>query len=442
MDGVRRLAWRPVEACDLVGQSVLVALLKAVQSGLMLAALALAAHWLGAHAYGSFATTLASAGLLAVLAQLGLPQWLLRRVPAAERTAGTARHLLRRSLRAVTGAGAGLAMAAGLLWASTAGTAAFHHLPLGAVALGALAAGPLALLRVLAAWLQARGHPVAAQLGDGLIRPGGLGLAVAGAAGLGLPAGPGTAAWLFIAVLLAAVIVTAWQVRTRERDPAPAARHDTGGLAGMGPLLGIALLHALMANADVLMLGTLAGPTAAGAYHAASRVALTLGLAMAAVGTVVGPHLARHAAGGDRAGLTRLAAASARMLAVPAALALPFVAAAAGPVLGLLGTGFAAGAPALVALWLGQLVNLACGPAAVLLNLYERADAALRGVALGAGANLVLNAVLIPPLGATGAAAATAASTALWNLVLVGRARALTGVDPSVLGRAPRPGAA
>ena len=436
---------KPPQPGGLLGQSALVALLKGAQSGLMLGALALAARWLGADAYGRFATVLATAGLLAVLAQLGLPQWLLRQVPAAERASGhtgAGRHLLWRSLRAVAVVAAVLTPAAVLIRAAGSGTAIAAHLPVDALALGALAAGPLALLRVLGAWLQARGHPVAAQLGDGLIRPSALGLAVGAAAGLGLPAQSETAAWLFIGALLGAVLVTAWQVRGRERDPAPATAETNVGLAGTAPLLGIALLHAVMANADVLMLGALAGPGAAGAYHAASRVALTLGLAMAAVSTVVGPQLARHAAAGDRAGLTRLAAASARTLALPAALALPVVALAAGPALGRLGPGFAAGAPALVGLWLGQLVNLACGPAAVLLNLHDRADAALAGVALGAAANLVLNAALIPPFGATGAAAATAAGTALWNLVLVCRARVLLGVDSSVLGRAPRPGAA
>lgn len=414
----------------------------------MLAALALAARWLGAAAYGRFATVLASAGLLAVAAQLGLPQWLLRHVPAAERAAGHAqagRPLLWRSVGAVILVGAALALAAAVLRLGAAATGLAAHLPLAALTLGALAAGPLALLRVLGAWQEARGAPLAGQIADGLVRPGGLGLALAGAAALGLPPSAATAAWLFIGVVLAALAVGVCQVRARERAPAPAADAATAAdarLAGAAPLLGIALLHAVMANADVLMLGALAEPAAAGAYHAASRVALALGLAMAAVSTVVGPKLARRAAAGDRAGQTRLAAASARALAVPAALGLPLVAAGAAPALGLLGAGFAAGAPALIGLWLGQLVNLACGPAALLLNLHDRARAAFHGVALGAGANLMLNAALIPPLGAAGAAAATAASTALWNLALVVQARSLTGVDPTVLGRAPRPGAA
>jgi O-antigen/teichoic acid export membrane protein len=167
-------------------------------------------------------------------------------------------------------------------------------------------------------------------------------------------------------------------------------------------------------------------------------VALVLGLAMAAVGTVTGPPLARAAAAADTAELRRIAVTSARGLAAPAALALPGVALAGAPVLAWLGTGFAAAAPALVALWIGQLANLACGPVAVLLTCHERERAVLAGVALGAAANVGLNALLIPPLGATGAAIATAASTALWNVVLVVAVRRRIGVDPTVLGRRTR----
>jgi O-antigen/teichoic acid export membrane protein len=312
--------------------------------------------------------------------------------------------------------------------------------PDGGLVLGALAAASLAMLRVLGAWLQARGRVVAGQLADALIRPAGLAVGVAAAIGLGWAPSGTTAGWLFVTVSAAAALVAAVQVHAGEpRGGAAYPREACGiSLASTAPLLGVAMLHAVMANADVLMLGAIAGDAAAGAYHAASRVALVLGLAMAAVGTVTGPPLARAAAAADTAELRRIAVTSARGLAAPAALALPGVALAGAPVLAWLGTGFAAAAPALVALWIGQLANLACGPVAVLLTCHERERAVLAGVALGAAANVGLNALLIPPLGATGAAIATAASTALWNVVLVVAVRRRIGVDPTVLGRRTR----
>ena len=100
----------------LSGRSAIVAAMRAGQSGLMLLALALAARWLGAGAYGAFATVMACAGMLAVLAQLGLPQHLLRRVGALEHDGafGGLRALLCRSIAAVGAAGAGMATLAAL----------------------------------------------------------------------------------------------------------------------------------------------------------------------------------------------------------------------------------------------------------------------------------------------------------------------------------------
>jgi O-antigen/teichoic acid export membrane protein len=434
---------RAPDRWTLLGRSGIVAAMKAAQAALMLIALALAARWLGAPAYGRFATILASAGILAVLAQVGLPQHLLRRVATLERAgdAGARRALLRQSVGAVGIAGAGIVGCAVVAdWAVADRVGEATAWPDGGLVLGALAAASLAMLRVLGAWLQARGRVVAGQLADALIRPAGLAVGVAAAIGLGWAPSGTTAGWLFVTVSAAAALVAAVQVHAGEpRGGAAYPREACGiSLASTAPLLGVAMLHAVMANADVLMLGAIAGDAAAGAYHAASRVALVLGLAMAAVGTVTGPPLARAAAAADTAELRRIAVTSARGLAAPAALALPGVALAGAPVLAWLGTGFAAAAPALVALWIGQLANLACGPVAVLLTCHERERAVLAGVALGAAANVGLNALLIPPLGATGAAIATAASTALWNVVLVVAVRRRIGVDPTVLGRRTR----
>jgi len=439
--GRQHPGWFPSPAITRwAGRGGLVAAMKAAQSALMLLALAVAARWLGPDAYGRFATVLASAGLFAVLAQLGLPQHLLRRVAAIDRdgNAGARGALLRRSLVAVGAAGAGIAVVAVL----AAGTIATDRgLPGDFVALGAVAAGPLALLRVLGAWLQARGRVIAGQVADALVRPGGLAAVVVVAMAVGLPPSGTTAAGVFMAAVVAAVLVAAWQVRAGEPTsvrPSAVPESLPTWLAAVAPLLGIALLHAVMANADVLMLGTLAEAEAAGVYHAASRVALTLGLVMAAVGTVIAPSLARAAADGDDTELRRIAMTSARLLAIPAALALPVVVGVAAPVLALLGSGFAAGAPALIGLWIGQVVNLACGPVVVLLNCHDLERTACGGVALGAAANVALNAVLIPPLGATGAAIATATSTAMWNIGLVMAVRRRIGVDPTVLGRRTR----
>ena len=59
---------------------------------------------------------------------------------------------------------------------------------------------------------------------------------------------------------------------------------------------------------------------------------------------------------------------------------------------------------------------------------------ALAAALLACAVNLLLGIVLIPSQGAQGAAIAMAGGLAVWNLVLLARARQLLGFDPSLLG--------
>jgi O-antigen/teichoic acid export membrane protein len=415
----------------ILGQSAAVAVLRGVQGGLMLLTFAVAARWLGVAAYGHLATALAAASLLAVGVQLGLPGLFLR-----EAARGASRSLLHEGLRTSGIAALLLTWLAALSWWLTG------PWPPGmtALAFGMVAAGPLAWLRVLDAWRQACGRVVAGQIGDGLFRPLALLLVMGAAWRIGFAPSGTIAASLVVLALLLALVASASAIPTAGvAHQWGCTAHGTRRLVVAGaPFLGLGLLHAVMANADVLMLSALSDAASAGVYHLAARFTLCLGLGLAAVNAALSPRLARYAAVGDDAGLSRLAGWSARSLAVPTVLALPLVAVHGEAALtALSGADLGAGRGVLVALWLGQAVNMACGPVAVVLGLRGREGVALRGVALGTGVNLALNALLIPPFGALGAAVATATSLGVWNLVLLRHLRRDLGLDTSLLGRAP-----
>ncbi|MFO7971597.1 MAG: polysaccharide biosynthesis C-terminal domain-containing protein, partial [Desulfobacterales bacterium] len=72
----------------------------------------------------------------------------------------------------------------------------------------------------------------------------------------------------------------------------------------------------------------------------------------------------------------------------------------------------------LVILMAGQMVNSAAGSVAFLLNMTGHERDTAKGVACAAGINIVLNLILIPPLGINGAATATAVSMVVWNVLL------------------------
>jgi hypothetical protein len=66
---------------------------------------------------------------------------------------------------------------------------------------------------------------------------------------------------------------------------------------------------------------------------------------------------------------------------------------------------------------------------------------AAKVLALSAAINVLMNLLLIPPLGMEGAAIANASVLAFWNVILVFRVRRLLGIDPTPLGwRAEAPG--
>ena len=65
----------------------------------------------------------------------------------------------------------------------------------------------------------------------------------------------------------------------------------------------------------------------------------------------------------------------------------------------------------------------------------QYAGLAMRGVGISAGANVILNALLVPRFGMDGAAVATATSVALVNVILFFWVRRQVGISSSVLGR-------
>lgn len=417
------------------GPSAIVRLAQAALTVLLALA---AARLLGAAEYGRFALAATLSTLLAVPVGLGLPTLAVREVAGrAHGDPGRLRALARTGPWLIIGAGAALTATTALALAvAPAGLPAPRDAPLllGAVAL----AGPWALLRWAGGWLQGLGRAVWAQAGDGLLRP------LLALAGLGLCAGAGLDGPAAFAVLAGAVLgalgIVARQVHRAGRlwpSDAPA-RPDTVGWLGVGlPLMAAGTLSMLQLTADVAMLGALADSSAAGVYHVASRLAQLAALLLVAANVVVAPRAAQLHRAGDRAGLQRLLTHSARLTTVAALVVLAATLPGGAALLDLFGPGFAAGAPALTVCALAQLANVACGSVAVVLAMTGRQRALLLGVTLGAGVNLVLNALLIPACGMLGAALATLASTAVWNGVLAWQVRRSLGVDPTVLGRVP-----
>ena len=102
-------------------------------------------------------------------------------------------------------------------------------------------------------------------------------------------------------------------------------------------------------------------------------------------------------------------------------------------ILALFGTTFSAGHGALVILVCGHLVRAGTGLVADLLAVTGHHRQYAWVLAWSALLNVVLNVLLIPRFGIVGAATATAAAMALFNVWLWVFARRRIGVDPSIV---------
>lgn len=286
---------------------------------------------------------------------------------------------------------------------------------------------------VWTALLRAARRPVLGQLLNGLCRRGGLALVVGTLALAG-------AAWTAPSVLLASLAVSvaifaALAIALRRSLPAPLRatpphEEPASWTAASNQLLGAGLLQAAMNRTDVVAVGLLAGPTAAGLYAVASRLANFVTFGQTALATVVAPQFAALHGSGARHELERVGRLSARAgSAFGLAVAAPLLAAS-GLVLDLFGPGFRAAVPALLVLTAGQLASLLVGSVGYLLAMTGHQRDALAVLARVFALNLVALAVLIPWLGPTGAALAAAASNLLANLGLALAARRRLGIRP------------
>lgn len=185
------------------------------------------------------------------------------------------------------------------------------------------------------------------------------------------------------------------------------------------PLLLLSGFGLVMSRTDIVMLGALRGTTDAGFYAIGSRVSLVLLLGLSSINFVIEPLIAQLYFSGQVDSLgtivrraTRAAFGFSLLLAIPLWIW-------ATPLLGLFGSEYVVAKGALRVLLAAQLVNVSCGPVALLMSMTGHEHLAVRAFGGAVLLNVALNIVLIPMHGLVGAAIATTLSTATWNIVLM-----------------------
>jgi len=184
------------------------------------------------------------------------------------------------------------------------------------------------------------------------------------------------------------------------------------------PLLWVQLVYLVLNWASLFFMGIWGTRAEVGIFGAALRTAMLTSFILVSVNSIAAPKFSNLYAQGDLAGVASLAQKTTRMMTLFAAPLLLLFVLAPQSIMLVFGAKFSAGGNLLAIMALGQFVNVMTGSVAYLLIMsgHERV---MKNYTLAVGLlTVVLNLVLIPLFGMTGAAVATALSIALQNLGL------------------------
>lgn len=384
-----------------------------------LAIAALLARLLGPSGYGIYAAALATVSLANVPLQLGLPTLVLRQVTLyrAHEDWSLLRGVLLWAYR--------LILALSLLIGAVALAVYVFRAKLGLswtpVMTWALALAPLmACNRVREAALQALRRIAWAQAPDQLVTP--LAYLTCLAVLIALHPGraqPQTAMALYVSCAFAGFICGG--VLLARFAPPPVkrarARFDSGlWLRSILPLSLISGFGIVNGQIDILLLNLLSTPANVGLYRVAFTSAALTSVVGATVGNLMSSQYAEFYLRAEHGRLQSLVRYCAWAAFLPAVCVLLLFVLAGGPILSAaFGPEFAAAKTAVLLLCVGQTVNCAAGVVQTLLNMTGHSRDVLKGVIAGALTNVVLNLMLVPHLGAVGAAAATSTGIIVEN---------------------------
>lgn len=290
------------------------------------------------------------------------------------------------------------------------------------------------LLQVYSAHLQALKHVVLAQIPSAILRPIMLTLGILMAIGLyGGQLSASDVMVVEIVVFVAIAVFVWWLYHAKVPHGVVCSDYRLGQwLRSSVTFLLLSGLYTLQVRTDVLMIGVLAGTSEAGVYSVATRVAESLLLGLAAVNMIAAPMIAQLFSQGRMTELQEVvhfAAKASFAFSVPVAIVLILFGES---VLGIFGLSFTAGYWPMVVLIVGQLVNALAGSVVFIMTMtgHEKFAAAMLG--FSTLLNIVLNIILIPLYGITGAAIATAVTTVIWNMALFVAVWARIGINASI----------
>ncbi len=184
------------------------------------------------------------------------------------------------------------------------------------------------------------------------------------------------------------------------------------------PLLLFTSFHVVLGQSDLFLLGVLRESVDVGTYNIALKTSTVVTFLLTGVNAVAGPRIAKMHQSGNEERMQRLVTLVVHLSFWPSLFGALALIAIAGPFLSIFGEEFVVARWAMIIVIVGKLFNAGAGSVGYLMNMTGHQDASAYVLGWSAALNVVLNLVLIPKFGIEGAAAATATTTAFWNVWL------------------------
>lgn len=245
-------------------------------------------------------------------------------------------------------------------------------------------------------------------------------------------------AWLSVLPLAAAIaVVTVGRLARRyPRDPQPGTHLTRRISAYAGPRAISATIEQALLWLDVLIVGVIAGPAAAGVYGVVSRLVQAGTIPSTSMRIVVAPQFSGMLHRGEHTPLAELYSRSAQwivLMSVPVYAVMSILGI---PLLGLFGAGFIEGATALAIMCIGATISAATGNVQAMLLMSGRSGWAALNKVIALALSLTLLFGLVPLWGIVGAAVAWTLTTsvdAALALALVVRGTGIRFDLPAIL---------
>lgn len=188
-----------------------------------------------------------------------------------------------------------------------------------------------------------------------------------------------------------------------------------------------------LAEINIIMIGFFLPADQVAIFSIAFRVAMLISFMIFAIDSAYRPKAALLYADQNMPALQKLTVSSTRLMFWPGLLCITLFIIFGEHILGVFGEEFLAGYEEFSLIALSQLITVSVGPVSSLLNVTGHQDYSLMVFGAALFILLILDAILIPKFGMTGAAIAVVIVTAFWNIWMLVLVKKHLNIYPTIL---------